>query len=55
VAALREQPDAPIATRAEPAPVVPVTKDLGALLRELRGSTDSSPWRPMSTAARPAS
>jgi putative hemolysin len=36
VAALREQPDAPIATRAEPAPVVPITKDLGALLREFR-------------------
>ena len=36
VAALREQPDAPLANRAEPAPVVPITKDLGALLRELR-------------------
>ena len=36
VAALREQPDAPIGRRAEPAPVVPITKDLGALLRELR-------------------
>ena len=36
VSALREQPDAPIGVRAEPAPVVPMTKDLGALLRELR-------------------
>jgi putative hemolysin len=36
VAAVRAAPDAPIGERAEPPPVVPVTKDLGALLRELR-------------------
>jgi putative hemolysin len=36
VAALRSEPDQPIGERAEPAPIVPATKDLGALLRELR-------------------
>jgi putative hemolysin len=36
VSALRSRPDEPIGARAESAPVVPVTKDLGALLRELR-------------------
>jgi putative hemolysin len=36
VAAARHGPDRPISARAEPAPVVPITKDLGALLRELR-------------------
>jgi putative hemolysin len=36
VAALREQPEEAIGARAEPAPVVPITKDLGALLREFR-------------------
>jgi len=36
VAALRSEPETPLAERAESAPVVPETKDLGALLRELR-------------------
>ena len=36
VAAAGEDPEAPIRDRARPAPVVPETKDLGALLRELR-------------------
>jgi putative hemolysin len=36
VAAERGSPHEPIAARAEPAPVIPETKDLGALLRELR-------------------
>ena len=36
VAAMRAEPDQPIGARAEPAPIVPATKDLGALLRELR-------------------
>lgn len=36
VAAARRDPDAPIRDRAQPAPIVPETKDLGALLRELR-------------------
>ena len=36
VEALRGEPDQPIGERAEPAPIVPATKDLGALLRELR-------------------
>jgi putative hemolysin len=36
VAAVRTDPAEPIGLRAEPAPVVPATKDLGALLRELR-------------------
>lgn len=36
VAALKEAPAAPIRDRVRPAPVVPETKDLGALLRELR-------------------
>jgi putative hemolysin len=35
VAAARE-PSGPIGSHAEPAPIVPATKDLGALLRELR-------------------
>ena len=34
--ALRNTPSEPIGALAEPAPVVPATKDLGALLRELR-------------------
>jgi len=33
---VRSDPATPIGERAEPAPVVPATKDLGALLRELR-------------------
>jgi putative hemolysin len=36
VAAVRREPTEPIGSHAEPAPVVPATKDLGALLRELR-------------------
>jgi putative hemolysin len=36
IAAARSDPDAPIGPRAQPAPIVPETKDLGALLRELR-------------------
>ena len=36
VAAVRSEPAEPIGSHAEPAPVVPATKDLGALLRELR-------------------
>jgi putative hemolysin len=36
VAAARSEPTRPIGELAEPAPVVPATKDLGALLRELR-------------------
>jgi putative hemolysin len=36
VAAARRDPDAPIGPRAQPAPVVPESKDLGALMRELR-------------------
>jgi putative hemolysin len=36
VAAVRREPAEPIGTHAEAAPVVPATKDLGALLRELR-------------------
>ena len=36
LAAVRNEPSEPIAARAEPAPVVPATKDLGALLRDLR-------------------
>jgi magnesium and cobalt exporter, CNNM family len=36
VAAARAEPAGPIGEHAEPAPVVPATKDLGALLRELR-------------------
>ena len=36
VAAARADADAPIGPRAQPAPIVPETKDLGALLRELR-------------------
>jgi putative hemolysin len=36
VAAARADPEAPIRDRAQPAPIVPETKDLGALLRELR-------------------
>ena len=36
VAAQRSAPERPIGARAEAAPVVPATKDLGALLRELR-------------------
>jgi magnesium and cobalt exporter, CNNM family len=36
VRAARTEPSTPIAELAEPAPVVPATKDLGALLRELR-------------------
>jgi putative hemolysin len=36
VRAARTEPSKPIAELAEPAPVVPATKDLGALLRELR-------------------
>ncbi len=36
VAAVRSDPATPIGDLAEPAPVVPATKDLGALLRELR-------------------
>ena len=36
VAAQRSAPDRPIGSQVEPAPVVPATKDLGALLRELR-------------------
>jgi len=36
LAAVRNDPSEPIAARAEPAPVVPATKDLGALLRDLR-------------------
>jgi putative hemolysin len=36
VRAARTDPPKPIAELAEPAPVVPATKDLGALLRELR-------------------
>jgi putative hemolysin len=36
VAAARGEPAGPIGSHAEPAPVVPATKDLGALLRELR-------------------
>jgi putative hemolysin len=36
VAAVRGDPATPIGDLAEPAPVVPATKDLGALLRELR-------------------
>lgn len=38
VIASREDPDAPIGPRARDVPVVPQTKDLGALLRELRES-----------------
>jgi len=36
VEAVREDPAAPIGPRAQPALVVPTTKDLGALLRDLR-------------------
>jgi putative hemolysin len=36
LAAARGEPAGPIGSHAEPAPVVPATKDLGALLRELR-------------------
>jgi putative hemolysin len=36
VAAVRNAPENPIGSHAEPAPVVPANKDLGALLRELR-------------------
>src|SRR5215218_6339763 len=36
VRAMRESPSEPIGSLAEPVPVVPATKDLGALLRELR-------------------
>jgi putative hemolysin len=36
IRAARQAPDEPIGSSAEPAPVVPATKDLGALLRELR-------------------
>jgi putative hemolysin len=36
VAAQRSSPERPIGSHAEAAPVVPATKDLGALLRELR-------------------
>ena len=36
VAAARGTPDTPVGELAEPVPVVPATKDLGALLRELR-------------------
>ena len=38
VIAARDDPDSPIGPRARAAPVVPHTKDLGALLRELRES-----------------
>ena len=36
VAAARVDPDSPVGARAQPALIVPETKDLGALLRELR-------------------
>jgi putative hemolysin len=36
VTAARSDPDAPIGPLARPAPIIPETKDLGALLRELR-------------------
>jgi putative hemolysin len=36
VVAARAAPDAPIEPRVQPAPIIPETKDLGALLRELR-------------------